>query len=88
MPPIEKIDCTPPADLPKELIMMDDTDFGKRHPDKAFYLRVIISERHVDTVDLGPDVVTPLGAREKARALGYSPGHWCLASNGRVTQFY
>jgi hypothetical protein len=81
-------DCTPPADIPDQVIMMEDTDFGRRHPDKAFYLRLKVNERDVDFVDLGPGIVTPLGARARAKELGYSPAHWCRVSDGSVTQFY
>lgn len=61
--------------LPPFMVVMQDSDFAKRHPDKAFYLRVAHSEHDIDIVDL-PGAITPLDARRIARDLGYEPTHW------------
>lgn len=67
-------DGTPPADFPREVIVMDRA-FAKRHPSKGFYLRVGTDEGHVATIWLDNEV-TPVGARRAAQALGHEPSHW------------
>lgn len=79
------IDATPPADFPAQVVIMD-RGHGQRHPNKAFYLRVIV-ENGVDTVDLD-GAVTPMGARKIARAKGYEPTHWMEVKDLRPTPYY
>lgn len=61
--------------LPSVMVVMQDKEFAKRHPDKAFYLRVEQSEHEIHCIDL-PGAVTPLDGRRIARELGYEPTHW------------
>jgi hypothetical protein len=82
---MEIIDCTPPSNLPAQLIMLDK-DLSRRHPEKEFFLRVA-NGQNVGHIDLD-GAVTTLDARRIARAKGFDPKHWAEAHTGRVTPFY
>ncbi|MEX3983863.1 hypothetical protein AB4Y45_33300 [Paraburkholderia sp. EG287A] len=71
--------------LPAVMVVMQDKEFARRHPDKAFYLRVARSEHEIDAVDL-PGAVTPLDGRRIARDLGYEPTHW-IQPNSTPSRF-
>ena len=71
--------------LPQVMVVMQDKEFAKRHPNEAFYLRVERSEHEIDVVDL-PGAVTPRHGRRIARDLGYEPTHWVQA-NGIPLKF-
>ena len=62
--------ATPPADFPSQVIVMDK-ELARRHPAKAFYLRVAVADG-VEHVDLD-GAVTPVEARRMAREKGYEP---------------
>ncbi|EPG3716435.1 TPA: hypothetical protein ACPIDJ_005057 [Pseudomonas aeruginosa] len=57
------IDATPPDDFPEQVIMMDK-DLAKRHPGKAFYLRIKV-EAGIEHVYFD-NAVTPREARRMA----------------------
>lgn len=82
---IPVVDGTPPPDLPAKVIVMD-REFAKRHPTKAFYLRIGSTDGHVETVRLD-DQVTPIGARRAAQALGHEPSHWMEVADGILCRF-
>jgi hypothetical protein len=80
------IDATPPKDFPQQVIVMD-REFAKRHPSKAFYLRVGQADSpDVDIVHLD-DAVTPVQARNMAVEKGYEPTHWMEVANGILWRF-
>lgn len=85
--PVQIIDATPPADFPKQVIFMDK-EFAKRHPSKAFYLRISNDSCQTTEVVALDNAVTPLQARKMAIALGYAPTHWMLVTDRTPTQFY
>ncbi|RQR65514.1 hypothetical protein DIE18_03435 [Burkholderia sp. Bp9125] len=66
---------TTSAKLPPVMVVMQDSEFAKRHPEKAFYLRVERTEHEIEVVDLS-GAITPLDARRIAREHGYEPTHW------------
>jgi hypothetical protein len=68
------VDGTPPADFPAQVVIMN-SEFAKRFPDKGFYLRVKVSEGDVQTVDLNGEQTLP-GAVAASRSKGYEPTHW------------
>ncbi len=76
--------ATPPADFPVQCIILD-RELGKRHPGKAFYLRVATAQG-VDQVDLD-GAVTPLDARRIAQEKGYDPAHWMATDDARPWRF-
>ncbi len=80
---MKTVDATPPADFPAQVIVMD-RELGTRHPDKAFYLRVAVTEAEVRTVDLDGEQTLP-GAVKKAVALGFSPTHWMEATDRQAS---
>lgn len=82
---MEIIDATPPADFPDQVVIMDK-ELGKRHPNKAFCLRVKI-EDGVDCIDLD-GAVTPRDARKIARDKGYSPTHWMVVGEARPNRYF
>lgn len=79
------IDATPPDDFPEQVVMMDK-DLAKRHPGKAFYLRIKV-EAGIEHVDLD-NAVTPREARRMAISQGYAPTHWMTVGDLRPTRFY
>jgi hypothetical protein len=79
-------DATPPADFPSQVIMLDK-DLAKRHPNKAFYLRVARPDGGVDHVDLD-GAVTPIDARKIAVGNGYEPTHWMEVRDLWPTRLY
>jgi len=81
---MHRIDATPPADLPSQLIVMDK-ELGQRHPSKTFYLRVAI-EDGVDCVALD-GAITPVEARRIAREKGFDPTHWMMVGDARLMMF-
>ncbi len=78
------IDATPPADFPAQVIIMD-RDLGKRHPDKAFYLRVA-GASGVEQIRLD-GAITPIDARRMAVVKGYAPTHWMEVGDLRPMMF-
>lgn len=70
------IDCTPPADLPDVVLVLD--------PQRGFWLRVVNETGGWDAV--GDYVSTLPGARAAARALGFEPEAWVQA-NGVIIRF-
>jgi hypothetical protein len=68
------IDATPPKNFPGQVIVLDN-DLAERQPNKAFYLRVQVSETKVTIVPLDGEVTLP-GARNAAVRSGYHPTHW------------
>lgn len=81
---MKTIDATPPADLPQQLIVMD-SEFAKRHPDKGFYLRVGGHGSDVDIVDLDGEMTLP-GAVRAARQKGFEPTHWMETTSGQASE--
>ncbi|WP_020203541.1 hypothetical protein [Cupriavidus sp. WS] len=78
------IEATPPTDFPAQVVVMDK-EVGRRHPSKAFYLRVAV-EDGTDHIDL-EGAITPLEARKIAREKGYEPTHWMEVGSIRPTVF-
>jgi hypothetical protein len=78
------INATPPADFPNQVIILDK-ELGRRHPNKAFYLRVQ-TEDGVEHVDLA-GAVTPVEARSMAREKGYAPTHWMMVGDAGPMMF-
>jgi hypothetical protein len=85
MADINSNNATPPSDFPEQVIVMDK-ELVARHPDKVFYLRVIIPDG-TDVVPLD-GAITPGHAREMARRLGYNPTHWVVVPEGQLNKFY
>lgn len=81
---MQRINATPPADFPAQVIVMDK-ELGKRHPTKVFYLR-LANENGADHVELD-GAITPLDARKLARDSGYEPTHWMMAGDSRPMTF-
>lgn len=77
------IDATPPADFPKQVIVMD-REVAMRHPTKGFYLRVGQDNGDVDIIELDCEMTLP-SAVKAAHQKGYSPSHWMEAAAGFVT---
>jgi len=77
---------TQSPDLPTPLVVMQDAEFAKRHPHKAFYLRITDRDGSAATVDLN-GAVTLLDAREVARGLGFDPTHWIAPGDSRPSSF-
>jgi hypothetical protein len=76
------IDATPPANLPKMLLVMDDDpDFNKRNPGKGFYIHLRKENNDVDFVNI-EDCYSLPDAVNKAIMLGYDVQHWMQTSSG------
>lgn len=73
---LRHIDCTPPADLPDVVLVLD--------PEHGFWLRVA-TEKGSDCPHEGYFVTLP-GARAEARKLGYEPEAW-VGKYGFITRF-
>ncbi|ARL38846.1 hypothetical protein [Burkholderia pseudomallei] len=73
------------SDYKSVWVVMQDKEFARRYPDKAFYLRVELQSGDVDILDL-PDCITPLNGRDLARDRGYEPTHW-VTPNGSLNRF-
>ncbi|MFK4135906.1 hypothetical protein ACI2KR_27025 [Pseudomonas luteola] len=73
--------------LPDQVIVMDDTDFGKRHPDKAFYLRVKSDPNTIDQINLD-GAQSVVAARAIAKNLGHDVEHWIAVSTSVLHRFY
>ena len=71
---MKPIDATPPADFPKQVIVMD-REIATRHPSKGFYLRVGQDNGDVNIVKINGEM-TLAGAVKAAHAKGYTPSHW------------
>ncbi|MEG0869652.1 MAG: hypothetical protein RSG77_21805 [Hafnia sp.] len=82
--PFEVIDATPPPDLPKLLLVMDDTDFSRRNPGKGFYVRIALDDRNVDIANID-DCYTLPDAVKKANKMGHEVQHWMRVSTSMVS---
>lgn len=80
------IDATPPDAFPNQVIVQQDPDFARRHPQAAYYLRVKLDDGSVDTVSLH-GAVCLADARKLARERGYEPTHYTLPGDGRPFMF-
>ncbi len=81
---MQSSDAMPPSDFPRQVIVLDK-ELATRHPDKAFYLRVQ-NEGVVEFITLGGSI-SPIDARQKAWALGYTPSHWTNAEGGALNRY-
>ena len=80
------VDATPPADTPKLLLVMDDTDFSLRNPGKGFYLRIALNERgDVDIINFDDCHTLPQAVR-LVMDKGYEVKHWMRVTSGRPSE--
>lgn len=77
---MKPIDATPPADFPKQVIVMD-REIAQRHPTKGFYLRIGQDNGDVEIIELDNEV-TLVGAVQAAHKKGYQPSHWAETKIG------
>jgi hypothetical protein len=78
------IDPTPAADFPAQVIVVQDSAFGVRNPQAAYYLRVQ-GENYAFRAHELPNAIGTGHARQMACAMGLEPTHkTCLATAARI----